>query len=377
MTYLKNCVQRLARLNLFKTNTDRMEDNIKRELISTRVYLILFPILSKIIPNSQLPKDWRSFVHIQFQLLSDLCDLANKTIDNAMDSFLNQVFITSNVVHMSEFTERFNSTLTEFFHSTIVDFTQLVKTIRIVIQTDQPFSPVELGVYRNALELIANEVESEANNKPSVKIRFVPRTLSNASTDSAKCFCAADQYCHTSFPTYSDIWLNEKDFEPYSNELPGATLGCYFIDSTLFSTLECFYLRSPCFKFIKQVLSSEYASSILKPWSDVRPLIYDAKFSRFPPNTPISFLVEKAMIESWNSSIIYEQYFDACAPKYCTYSIEILAKTFTEVLIIAVSMLSGISVILRYITSYLVKFIFYIAICKLKRHRKTPSQRIR
>ncbi|CAF1432802.1 unnamed protein product [Adineta ricciae] len=453
MTCLKNCVQRLARLNLFKTNTDRTEDNIKRELISTRVYLILFPsvftiiilfisfntqtvtqvvlnptlneykhlktlyankltcpcssivisydkfiklsktvhsicssdlvseywisVLSKIIPNSQPPKDWSSFIHIQFQLLSDLCDLANKTIENAMGSFLNQVFITSNVIHTSEFTERFNSTLTEFFHSTIIDFTQLVRTVRLVIQADQPFSPVELDIYRNTLELIANEVASEANNGSSVMIRFVPRTLSNASTDSAKCFCAADQYCHTFFPTYLDIWLYEKDFEPYSNELPGATLGCYFIDSTLFSTLDCFYLHSPCFKLIRHLLRSKYVTSSSKPWNDIPPLIYDAKFSRFPSNTPISFLVENAMIERWNSSVIYEQYFDTCAPKYCTYSIEILAKTFTEVLTVAVSMLSGISVILRYVTIYLVKFVFYIATCKLKRQRKTPSQRIR
>ena len=82
--------------------------------------------------------DWRNRAFSQFQLLSDLCQLANRTINDAVTRFIMQSFIASSVPTENDFNMQINATLQQFFQSTIVHFGLLVDMVRLFIQVDQP-----------------------------------------------------------------------------------------------------------------------------------------------------------------------------------------------------------------------------------------------
>ena len=87
--------------------------------------------------------DWRNHGGSQFQLLSDLCHLANKTIDDAIRGFLARSLITSNVLNEYDFEMQLNATLEQFIQSTTTYFDQIIDTVGLSMQVDQPL--VQLG----------------------------------------------------------------------------------------------------------------------------------------------------------------------------------------------------------------------------------------
>lgn len=82
--------------------------------------------------------DWRNQGGPQFQLLSDLCHLANKTIEDAVRRFLAQSFISSNVLSEQDFETQFNATIDQFIQSTTTYFGQIIDTVDLLMRVDQP-----------------------------------------------------------------------------------------------------------------------------------------------------------------------------------------------------------------------------------------------
>nr|ACD54674.1 unknown [Adineta vaga] len=325
-------------------------------------WLSILSNISKHFDNN----NWRNSAKSQFQLLSNLCQLANKTIIDAMNSFLLNNFITLNVIDEDDFNKQFNASLIEFFHSIINQFSGLIKIVRLIIQVDQPFAPpVPLSLRYSAVNLIANEIISEEDNQTSLNVDFILNELSDTNTSSDKCICATNKYCRKSFDPI------EIDKSLYT--IPNLFIGCFMIDSLFLSTLECFHLYFDCFIILKRLMKEAYTFRVNKPWNDVRPLIYDSRSTRFPPNTSISFIVENLMIERWNSSVSYRNYYKSCAPKLCTYSIQIHAS-FTKVLNTIISMISGITIVLKLLTPYLVKFVVSLIRCKFRSQQKPQSK---
>lgn len=75
-----------------------------------------------------------------FQLLSSFCQLANTTIDDSIDRFLFQSFITTNVLSEIEFNNQLNIIIYEFIQSTIAYFTLSIDLIHLFVQVDQPLT---------------------------------------------------------------------------------------------------------------------------------------------------------------------------------------------------------------------------------------------
>jgi hypothetical protein len=89
--------------------------------------------------NAFMPTDWRNIAAAQLQLLSNLCKLANNTIDDAVDRFLLQSFIASTALTESNLNTQLNTTLNQLFQSIIVYFGFLVDTAHLLLQVDQLF----------------------------------------------------------------------------------------------------------------------------------------------------------------------------------------------------------------------------------------------
>jgi hypothetical protein len=137
------------------------------DLVSEHWISILMPIIL-----SKNSRDWRNQAGPQFQLLSDLCRLANKTIDDAIRRFIKQSFITSNVLTKFDFDTQLNTTLDQFFQSTIIYFSQLIDTVRLLMQVDQPL--IQLGpVYEAPLtNVFIAFVTDETNGEQSPKVCY-------------------------------------------------------------------------------------------------------------------------------------------------------------------------------------------------------------
>jgi len=187
------------------------------------------------------------------------------------------------------------------------------------------------------------------------------------------CICATNPNCRSSAPIYNFEYDSDDNCKNSSLSyiVPGLIEGCSTIDSLLLSNFQCLYSHSDCFSRLKLSLKSAYVMQTVNPsWFDVRPLVSNPQLTRFFPNTSMGDILKNIMIEKWNPSFSYKQFYEACAPSYCTYSQKIHTKTFFEVIIAMMSIIAGLTVSLRLITPYLVKFIFSVT----KRRQQQQQQ---
>jgi hypothetical protein len=141
------------------------------------------------------------------------------------------------------------------------------------------------------------------------------------------------------------------------------------IDSILLSTLECFYLDT-CLSIYYHYIVSSRLTMQETGWFMVRPLIYNEASDHFTPNTSLSVIVKRMMVEQWDSVYSFEQYYEACAPTYCTYTEATRINGFAEIIIKIVSTIGGLTVALRLITPHFINFIFYLLTPKVRKQRR-------
>ena len=152
---------------------------------------------------------------------------------------------------------------------------------------------------------------------------------------------------------------------------PGIVRGCYIIDSVLLSTLECFYTGS---KYMEGMLyytnMLSYIEQQVAPTFTIRPLADSPALTQFPPNTSLSSVVKKMMIEQWNISLSFDHYYQTCAPAYCTYTQTVRAQSFMGVLLTLISMIGGLSVALQLCTPVFVNGVFGLFKPKVEQPRR-------
>ncbi|CAF3980042.1 unnamed protein product [Rotaria sp. Silwood1] len=264
-------------------------------------------------------EDWRNRAYSQFSSLSNYCQLANNTINDAVHRFLLRSLIVRSVMPENEFNIQMNEELDHFFKLTINAFGSLIDIGHLITQVDQPYMGSRTNAW-NALpdlnlvgNIRTNNVTNERSLQDSESVTFGKYTLGDA-----------QMLCTGTNPSFSPV-------------------------------------DADCFSILMNYTKQSYFQNIEYPsWFDVHPLVYDPTLSRYPPNTSISMIVEEMMIEKWNPSYSYYQFYKLCAPTYCTYSQRIRTNTIIEVIIILVSMFRGLTVSLHLITPWFVKFMYYL-----------------
>ncbi|CAF1056529.1 unnamed protein product [Adineta steineri] len=307
------------------------------------------------------PNDWRLIAGVQFRLLSSLCKLVETTVNDAINNFVVQSFTTSNVLNEDSFNAQLNETFNQLIESTNIRHKKIINTMKLFMEIDQPFG----GVYGDAFQstnaqLQFNYDTNETNEQQFPQLKFIFSGLFNSTF--GDCICATNFYCQApskiyDLLPYGDYGLTTNVLYP----IPGMFAGCFPIDSLFYSTLECFYSSSSClpilFSYMKQV-TTDY--SFDTDYAVPQALIYDPVSSRFPPNTTISAINEELMIEKWNISYSFNIYYEKCLPSYCTYSYKAHTKNFLGILVTMISMIGGLTVVLRLITPQLVKSVYYM-----------------
>ncbi len=114
--------------------------------------------------------DWRNKAYHEFQLLSDLCRLANTTIDDAINRFLLKSFIASSVLTEIDFKIQLESIVNQFINSTIIYFGHLIDLVDLIMQVDQPYMGKFVGKNIFESDFIPIPVINKMTNQSSIKV---------------------------------------------------------------------------------------------------------------------------------------------------------------------------------------------------------------
>ncbi|CAF1153865.1 unnamed protein product [Adineta steineri] len=234
---------------------------------------------------------------------------------------------------------------------------------RLLIQADQPVivSPKQ----NSQVKLDYINTTAGTDNPQALHFTFVFNTVLKNRSKNIMCQCVVDPNCqgpiNFAIENTFGVVLLPGYYPPVAASdyvAPGLIDACYTIDLLLLSTLQCFYTDSDCMNQLFYYINTTYPSAGNDSNLYAHPLIYNQTSTRFPPNTSVSSIVEEMMIEQWNISLSFSNYYKACAPTYCTYTQITHAETFSELLVTLISTVGGLVMALRLITFQLVKIIF-------------------
>ena len=332
----------------------------------------------KIVKNvyDHTPQDWRNIAYAQFHLLARLCQLANNTINDAIEEFLIGSLVVSNVISLKEFNKQINQTLNGFFDSTLNSFVSLIELVHLLTQIDQFYmgSVVSLWTTNQDPNIFSNISNSSSLGMVNRPIFRLPGTR-YVNLSSVNCNCSMNFQCQSPVAIYQmDYVWNTRIRADIDYIVPGSIAGCSNFDSLLFSSLLCFYSNAECNPIVMKYIKDSYYYNVENPeWFNPQPLIYDSTKNHYPPNSSIASIVKKLMIESWNSSYSYERFYSICSPVYCVYSELSRTNSIVSVFIVILSMLGGLTVTLRLISPWIVKFIYKLF---KKTNQRRNQQRI-
>ena len=180
--------------------------------------------------------------------------------------------------------------------------------------------------------------------------------------------CNVDPSCQGTIPFMLFAFISiamvtgqasDNDLQNYT--APGLIQGCYMIDTLRLSTLECFYADTVCFGNVLRAVNvslSHFHMNLSQ--LNIRPLLQNEVLTHFPPQTPLSLIIDQMMIERWNISINFDQYYHTCQPTYCTYPYTMRDRNYLAIITSLISLVGGLSSALRWTIPWLVKLAFRI-----------------
>jgi hypothetical protein len=139
--------------------------------------------------------------------------------------------------------------------------------------------------------------------------------------------------------------------------ITGFVVGCLPLESFLRSTFECLYNQS-CVDRI----SSYVNASII-------PRTLNITNSRFASYLITNDIVQEMFIESWSLNVSYENFFQQCRPKSCSYTLN-GRHNILNVVTTIVGLYGGLTVLLMLV----VPFAVYHAYALIRRHQHANIQ---
>lgn len=134
------CTTMIIPYRRFMTLSPTLHQICSSDFVSERWISVL-----KISLSSFYALDWRNQAFAHFQLLSNLCDMANRTIEDAVSRFLSQSFVTLDMLNQADLNIQLNTTLDQVFQSMSDYFDLLINTVDLIVQVDQPFTEAVLN----------------------------------------------------------------------------------------------------------------------------------------------------------------------------------------------------------------------------------------
>ncbi|CAF4012681.1 unnamed protein product, partial [Adineta steineri] len=254
-----------------------------------------------------------------FQALKTFCESSNKTISDSLSQFYVNEYTSLTVISKQLFESQSQILMAQFISSTNNTFLSFLQTLRDTTQANTPMSAVQsaYGIYFEGTD--ATAIEGPLLNQ-----------------------CPS-----TSTPQYTQPLLMYDYNFPIQIGIPGLRLGCFVVEGVLQSTLECFY---------NQTCLNNLQSYIISPVSiNVIPL-NSSLSSQFNQTSTIQEIMNELMVDKWNLSSIYENYYKECQPIKCSYTY-VDRNGIIYIITTLISLIGGLVKVLRFMIPNLVKFI--------------------
>jgi len=276
------------------------------------------------IDQEAFPHDFRQSGIYTFQALNASCELVNQIISDSLIQFSSNQYVSPTVTPFELFQSQIKAFIRQFRSTTTNNFLRSLDMIRSTNQA-------------NAL-LSAISTNYEFYFRVGMLVAITrPHSYSD-------CPCDASSICISPSSIY-----NYPDKKPVFS-VPGMYRGCYIVEALLQSTLECFYDQL-CLNQLQSYYTPSSALNITSLDSSLP--------SEYSVNSTIQELLNGLMIEEWNLSIAYNNYYNACQPIVCTYTYE-TTNGIVYIITVLLGLVGGLITVLKFVVPRLMKFIRWI-----------------
>ena len=228
----------------------------------------------------------------QFLLLKSLCQTAHGTVRASLRAFLDDSFVTGDTLDRFLFRSKIRATMSDVFQSTTEGaFKRTLDLIRTSTHANQLLS----GLFTNWKIRLACRDDQDSCFTRNRPVRFVTNVT-----------CA----CHLSSTCKAQYRFNHS-ISGHTFYVPGFYYGCFTVESLFQSTLECFFNQTCLDTLVEYLDATQTASLLVAMTSDGASAV----------NETIETIVERVMVNGWQSSISFENYYRACNPSSCSYTI--------------------------------------------------------
>lgn len=235
--------------------------------------------------NASYIYDYRINAAVQFKTLTFLCESAQQTVNDALDSFLQTELVGSQVIQRKLFESQMYALIQEWNSTTLNQFVRAIQLIRNTTHSNQLLNRLNIYIF--------------PNNNATVAL-ISPR-------DYRGCPCVFSRTCTANMGIY--VYDTTIDDAILIYSVPNFFVGCYLVDALFMSTLECFY-NETCMIELDRYLNSSMRQSIPFP-------VLSATLN--PPDETVESIVNRLMLDSWLSSVNFSNYYKTCAPSACTF----------------------------------------------------------
>ncbi|CAF5107027.1 unnamed protein product, partial [Rotaria sp. Silwood1] len=282
------------------------------------------------------PLDFRSSASGQFQILSSFCSLSKRFVNDTIDDFLSNVFLTP--VVLSSYLLDLQSQAQSSFIQTLTSnaFRQLLQLVRSTTFTNQLQTALRTSSYLGFYIF------------PNGKTATYAIQNFYSSNNNTICYCGLQSTCSSSVCGFFDLFAYDTKGDYTSSmslivNVPGFVAECYAIESLLQSTLECFF-DSTCINTVLRFLSNNNMT-------DIKQL--DVNQTQFSPRTTIDTLFTNLFIEKWSTISSFTEYYKKCSPILCTYTF-IQRKSALYIITKLLSLYGGLVIVLRFCLPYII-----------------------
>ncbi|UJR20154.1 hypothetical protein I4U23_023286 [Adineta vaga] len=313
-------------------------------------------ISSLFLPNatSHHILDFRTFSFAQFQALALLCNIAKQAVFDGYQTFNSTNLVTNYLFSRTEFMEISHVLINNLWNNTIANEYRTAKIVSMNIAQNRVMSALRTNfyiksVYLSNVYIIYNGLYWRENQ--------TSESVCGCLIEGNQCVYPAGIFYNS---TTVELDMANKSFLSASSyRILGLMAGCLPLETIRQSTLECLYEQS-CLDILT------LQPNISRP----RPL--NKSLTKFPLNTTIGFMFDKSLfIESWQTKLNFEDYYQACAPQSLTYSYESRFR-LASIITICISAFGGLVIAWDFVTPVIVKI--WTLIKWKKQHMKTSNQ---
>ena len=267
-----------------------------------------------------------------FIFLKSICELSQTTVSNIITQFLTDTYVGRQAVPECEFYLQINALIQRFKTITPEKFSHILIFINEIAQNSAFMS----GYFLNWNWWMAY-------NTSVITLPTRPVIFDDG------CSCGTQNECTQPGGVYRSF-STDRVFA-----IPGWNVGCSTFDTVLRSTLECFYNQSCIELLLYYMTTVDQAYSITWNVSSLNRNIT----SDFEPNTLIGEIAEKLFVEQWLVNVSYSNFYEQCAPVYCSYTNQV-ANDATFILARILGLYGGLTVALRFLIPSLTRITLQI-----------------